>query len=74
MSPVRLRVVLKGGEGIGKGFLLQRLGELVGREHYAHISNSKKRIRLTSTPRWPIFCCYFATRCLLTAIRTKTAR
>jgi hypothetical protein len=34
-------VVLKGGEGIGKGFLLKRLGELVGREHYAHISNSK---------------------------------
>lgn len=34
-------VVLKGGEGIGKGFLAKRLGDLVGREHYAQVSNSK---------------------------------
>jgi hypothetical protein len=40
-EPSQVAVVLKGGEGIGKGFLLKRLGELVGRAHYAHISNSK---------------------------------
>jgi hypothetical protein len=40
-EPSQVAVVLKGGEGIGKGFLAKRLGDLVGHEHYAQVSNSK---------------------------------
>ena len=53
-------VVLKGGEGIGKGFLAKRLGDLVGREHYAQVSNSKN-VFGDFNACLPIRCCCFAT-------------